>query len=96
MGKPLILECIKRGATIASFNHSNPLSEIQSVSKQSDYIISCTGKVHLVTAEFVRDDKTQIIVDVGYGHIDGKPVGDVKIDDIADKVASYTPVPGGI
>ncbi len=96
VGKPLILECIKRGATIASFNHSNPLSEIQSVSKQSDYIISCTGKVHLVTAEFVRDDKTQIIVDVGYGHIDGKPVGDVKIDDIADKVASYTPVPGGI
>jgi len=35
-------------------------------------------------------------VDVGYGHIDGKPVGDVKIEEIADKVSAYTPVPGGV
>ena len=60
----------------------------------ADYIISSTGKVHLLDATFVRTDKTQIIVDVGYGHIDGKPVGDVNIDAIRDKVASYTPVPG--
>ena len=64
------------------------------MTKQSDYIISCTGKVHLVDEGFVRDDKSQIIVDVGYGHIDGKPVGDVNIDTIKDKVAAYTPVPG--
>ncbi len=72
------------------------MEEIQSVCKQSDYIISCTGKVHLVNEQFIRDDQTQIIVDVGYGHIDGKPVGDVQIDAIADKVAAYTPVPGGV
>jgi methylenetetrahydrofolate dehydrogenase (NADP+)/methenyltetrahydrofolate cyclohydrolase len=66
------------------------------IAKQSDYIISSTGKVHLVDADFVRDDKSQIIVDVGYGHIDGKPVGDVNIDLIKDKVAAYTPVPGGV
>ena len=64
--------------------------------KQSDYIISCTGQIHLVNEHFVRDDQTQIIVDVGYGHLDGKPVGDVDISKIADKVASYTPVPGGV
>ena len=96
VGKPLIFECIKRWATVASFNQDNSLEEIQSVCKQSDYIISCTGKVHLVNEQFVRDDQTQIIVDVGYGHIDGKPVGDVQIDAIAEKVAAYTPVPGGV
>lgn len=96
VGKPLIFECIKRWATVASFNQDNSLEEIQSVCKQSDYIISCTGKVHLVNEHFIRDDQTQIIVDVGYGHIDGKPVGDVQIDAIADKVAAYTPVPGGV
>lgn len=96
VGRPLIIDCIKRWATVASFNQENSLEEIKVMTKQSDYIISCTGKVHLIDASFVRDDKSQIIVDVGYGHKDGKPVGDVVIEDIKDKVLSYTPVPGGI
>lgn len=96
LGKPLALECIKRWATVYSCNSSTPVESIIAVTKQSDYIISCTWRVHLIDAEFVREDKTQIIVDVGYGHIDGKPVGDVKVSEIADKVAAYTPVPGGV
>lgn len=96
VGKPLALECIKRGATVYSCNADTPLKKIKAICKYSDYIISCTGKVHLLDATFVRDDQTQIIVDVGYGHIDGKPVGDVKIEEIADKVSAYTPVPGGV
>ena len=66
------------------------------MTKQSDYIISCTGKIHLIDASFLRDDRSQIVIDVGYGHKDGKPVGDVDIEAIKDKVAAYTPVPGGI
>lgn len=96
VGKPLVLECIKRGATVYTCNENTPPEEIKTIARRSDYIISSTWKVHLVDDAFVRDDKTQIIVDVGYGHIDGKPVGDVNIETIKDKVASYTPVPGGI
>lgn len=96
VGRPLIIDCIKRWATVASFNQSNSLEEIKTMCKESDYIISCTGKVHLVDESFVRDDKTQIIVDVGYGHKDWSPVGDVVLENVIDKVASYTPVPGGV
>lgn len=96
VGKPLILDCIKRGGAVASFNETNALEEIKTMTKQSDYIISCTGKVHLVDQSFFRDDTTQIVVDVGYGHIEWKPVGDVNIESIKNKVAAYTPVPGGI
>lgn len=96
VGKPLILECIKRGATVASFNDTNSLEEIKTMTKQSDYIISCTGKIHLVDDSFIRDDHSQILVDVGYGHIDGKPAWDIDIDAIKTSVAAYTPVPGGI
>ncbi len=96
VGKPLIIDCIKRWATVASFNETNSFEEIKTMTKQSDYIISCTGKVHLVDQTFLRDDASQIIVDVGYGHIDGKPVGDVNIEAIKEKVSAYTPVPGGI
>ena len=78
---------------VASFNSKNSLEQITSVTLKSDYIISCTGVIHLVNADFVRNDQTQIIVDVGYGHKDGKPVGDVDIESVKDRVASYTPVP---
>ncbi len=94
--KPLILECIKRWATVSSFNQDNSLEEIKTMTKNSDYIISCTGHVHLVDESFVRDDKSQIVIDVWYGHKDGKPVWDVVIENIVDNVASYTPVPGWI
>jgi len=96
VGKPLIIDCVKRWATVASFNENNSLEEIKTMTKQSDYIICCTGKVHLVDETFIRNDTTQIIVDVGYGHIDGKPVGDVNIATIKDKVTAYTPVPGWV
>jgi len=96
VGKPLALECIKREATVYTCNSKTPVEAIKMMTKQSDYIISSTGKVHLLDETFVRDDKSQIIVDVGYGHIDGKPVGDVNIETIKDKVAAYTPVPGWV
>ncbi len=96
VGKPLVLECIKRGATVYTCNWDTPVEKIKIISKNSDYIVSCTGKIHLVDETFIRNDTTQIIVDVGYGHIDGKPVGDVHIETIQDKVAAYTPVPGGV
>ena len=96
VGKPLALECIKREATVYTCNVNTPPEQIKTIAKMADYIISSTGKVHLLDETFVRDDKTQTVVDVGYGHIDGKPVGDVNIDAIKDKVASYTPVPWGV
>ncbi|MFA7298051.1 MAG: bifunctional 5,10-methylenetetrahydrofolate dehydrogenase/5,10-methenyltetrahydrofolate cyclohydrolase [Candidatus Absconditabacterales bacterium] len=96
VGKPLVLECIKRGATVYTCNADTPADNIKSITKQSEYIISSTGKVHLIDDSFLGDDKTQIIIDVGYGHINGKPVGDVYIEKIKDKVSSYTPVPGGV
>ncbi|MCF7835214.1 bifunctional 5,10-methylenetetrahydrofolate dehydrogenase/5,10-methenyltetrahydrofolate cyclohydrolase [Candidatus Gracilibacteria bacterium] len=96
IGKPLALECIKRGATVFSFNENSDISHIKEITLKSDYIISCTGKVHLIDLSFIREDNSQVIVDVGYGHIDGKPVGDVNFDNIKDKVGYITPVPGGV
>ena len=86
VGRPLIIDCVKRWATVASFNQENSLEEIKTMCKQSDYIISCTGKVHLVDETFLRDDHSQIVVDVGFWHKDGNPVGDVVIEKIKDKV----------
>jgi methylenetetrahydrofolate dehydrogenase (NADP+)/methenyltetrahydrofolate cyclohydrolase len=93
IGKPLALECIKKWATVFSFNSESDIDHIKEITKKSDYIISCTWKVHLIDSSFIRDDNSQVIVDVWYWHIDGKPVGDVNFEDIKNKVWYITPVP---
>jgi len=96
VGKPLALACIQRWATVYSCNIDTPQAQIKSQCQQADIIIACTGHVHLVDESYIWANKNQIIVDVWYGHIDGKAAGDVQTDKIADKVATYSPVPGGV
>ena len=43
-----------------------------------------------------KDKKNQIVVDIGYGHKDGKAVWDVNMDRVIDKVLHITPVPWGV
>lgn len=94
--KPLIMDAIKRWASVMSFNEFADPKLVQEICKKSDYIFSCTGQIHLVNQDFISENKNQIIVDVGYGHKDGKAVGDVDFDSVADKVAHITPVPGWV
>jgi methylenetetrahydrofolate dehydrogenase (NADP+)/methenyltetrahydrofolate cyclohydrolase len=94
--KPLMLELVKQWATVYSCNSSTPIDELKKLCKSSDYIISCTWVVHLLNNEFVRNDNSQIVIDVWYGHKDGKPVGDIDFNSVKDKVKYITPVPGGI
>lgn len=96
VGKPLVMESIKRWASVSSFNEFTDSDLVQQICKKSDYIFSCTGQVHLVNQNYVWENKNQIIVDVGYGHKDGKAVGDVDFESISDKVAYITPVPGWV
>ncbi len=97
IGKPLAIECMKRWGTVSCFNSLSDQEYLKNICKQSDIIISCTGVIHLVNAEFVREDQSQIVIDVGYGHDkSGKAVGDVDIESIKDKVFAYTPLPWGI
>ena len=58
--------------------------------------MSCTGAIHLVTKNFINPNGEQIIIDVGYGFLEGKAVGDVKFDEVEPLVKAITPVPGGV
>jgi 5,10-methylene-tetrahydrofolate dehydrogenase/methenyl tetrahydrofolate cyclohydrolase len=61
------MECIKRGAEVFSVNHLMKPYQIAEIALMSDFIFSATGQIHLVDESFVRDDKTQIVIDIGYG-----------------------------
>lgn len=96
IGKPLLLACIRRGATVYSFNSKSDRDEMRYSCLHSDVVISCTGVVHLIDETFFRDDQTQVVIDVGRWFLDGKAVGDITLDTVASKVAAYTPIPWGV
>lgn len=96
VGKPLALECIKRGAIVQCFDIKNTPEEIEQWCQSAEYILSGTGSIHLINEKHINKSWNQILVDIGYGHIDGKPVGDIDFEKVKDKVWHITPVPWGI
>ncbi len=70
------------------FEKGNSLEDL----KKCDVIISGTGMPNLIKKEMIKE--SVILIDFGYGNIDGKLVGD--IDEECFPVAKkYTTVPGG-
>ena len=59
--------------------------------KQADIIVGAVGKPEFIKAEWIKDGA--VVVDAGY-HPGG--VGDIELKPLVDRVAAYTPVPGGV
>ncbi len=96
IGKPLAKILSHMWGYVHTFNEHSNQKRMRQICKESDIIISATGKLHLVDEEFVRDDCSQIVIDVGRGSIDGKPTWDVNFAKIEHLITAYTPVPWGI
>ncbi len=91
--KPLAMDLLKKWAEVFSFNHMGSFEDIKLFSKNSDYIISATGKIHLVDEKFLRNDKSQILIDIWWAKENWKVRWDVNFDLLKDKVKAITPVP---
>jgi methylenetetrahydrofolate dehydrogenase (NADP+)/methenyltetrahydrofolate cyclohydrolase len=96
VGKPVAIECLIRGAKVQVFTSEDRPETIANHTKSSDVIISTTGAIHLVDKHFINPNGEQIIIDVGYGFLNGKATGDVKFEEVEPLVKHITPVPGGI
>lgn len=97
IGKPLAFALEYKGAIVHVFTIDSDQEEMKRFCREeADMIISATWHVHLVDESFVRDDKSQVVIDVGRGYKDGKAAGDVQWEKVEDKVAAITPVPWGV
>ncbi len=67
---------------------------IRELCKASDVIVVAAGKPGFLGQEMVSRDS--IVIDVGINSVNGKIVGDARIDEIKDLVKAVTPVPGGV
>jgi len=103
VGKPmaLMLEAANATVTIA---HSRT-KDLPSLTREADLLVVAAGKPHLIGKNHVRENS--VVIDVGIHRLPPdqeklaeskktKLCGDVKTFEIEDKVAAYSPVPGGV
>lgn len=93
VGKPMAQLLLDKNATV-TLTHSRT-HHLAKVASQADILIVAIGQGHFVTKDFVKEGA--VVIDVGMNRDDnGKLIGDVKFDEVAEVASLITPVPGGV
>ena len=92
VGKPVAHLLLQRHATV-TICHSKT-TNLKEVTLKADILIAAVGRPHFVDSDMVKE--AAVVIDVGINRVDGKLVGDVEFDPVAEKAAFITPVPGGV
>lgn len=103
VGKPvalLLMQKQKHANATVTVVHSRSRN-LPEITRTADIIIAAIGQANFVKAEHVRSGA--VVIDVGINRVDDaslargyKLVGDVAFDEVAEKAAAITPVPGGV
>jgi methylenetetrahydrofolate dehydrogenase (NADP+) / methenyltetrahydrofolate cyclohydrolase len=91
-GKPMAQLLLKENCTV-TIVHSKT-KNLKEECQRADILVAAVGVANLVKGDWVK--KGSIVIDVGINKIGDKIVGDVKFDEVKDKVKAITPVPGGV
>lgn len=93
VGKPMAMLLLHGNGTVVMCHSKTP--DIKELAASADILVSAVGKVGLVTADMVKEGA--VVIDVAMNrNEEGKLCGDVCYDDVAEKAAFITPVPGGV
>ena len=93
VGKPISLLCLQRNATV-TIAHSKT-EDLKAVCKRADVLITAIGQPRFFNRSYVKEGA--VVLDVGINRDENnKLCGDVDLNDVRDKVAAITPVPGGV
>lgn len=92
IGKPVSLMLLKKNATV-TICHSHT-KDVAHITKDADILVSAVGHAGYVTADMVKEGA--VVIDVGINRVNGKTVGDVAFEEVAEKAGAITPVPGGV
>ena len=103
VGKPMAAMLMQKGpggdATV-TIAHSRT-KDIGNVVKNADIVIAAIGKPRFITKDMIKEGA--VVIDVGTNRIDdathpkgSRLVGDVDFENVKEKTAAITPVPGGV
>lgn len=94
VGKPMGLLLLSRGGTVIYCHRHTP--DLAAMTRQADILIVAAGCRNLITADMVKEGAAVIDVAMNRDPETGKFTGDVCFDEVKDKAAYITPVPGGV
>lgn len=92
VGKPVAQLLLNENATV-TICHSKT-KNLKEICLNADILVSAIGKPHFITKDYVKEGA--VVIDVGTSSVNGKMVGDVCFDEVIEKAAYVTPVPGGV
>lgn len=92
VGKPMSLLLLRENGTVTiTHSHTKNLKEL---TKRADILIAAVGVPRFVTADFVKEGA--VVIDVGIHRLEEGLCGDVDFENVVEKTAAITPVPGGV
>ena len=89
LGKPVAMMLLNENATV-TICHSRT-KDLPSVVRRADIVVAAVGIPNFIQADWVKDGA--VLVDAGYNKGN---VGDIDLENAAQKSSAYTPVPGGV
>jgi len=89
LGKPMAMMLLNRNATV-TICHSRT-RDLPTIVHTADLVVAAVGKPEFIKAQWIKDGA--IVIDAGYHP---QRVGDVELTPLIERVAAYTPVPGGV
>ncbi|HEN8860764.1 TPA: bifunctional methylenetetrahydrofolate dehydrogenase/methenyltetrahydrofolate cyclohydrolase [Streptococcus agalactiae] len=93
VGKPMAQLLLDKNATV-TLTHSRTRN-LSEVTKEANILIVAIGQGHFVTKDFVKEGA--VVIDVGMNRDEnGKLIGDVVFEQVAEVASMITPVPGGV
>ncbi|HGD5586811.1 TPA: bifunctional methylenetetrahydrofolate dehydrogenase/methenyltetrahydrofolate cyclohydrolase [Streptococcus agalactiae] len=93
VGKPMAQLLLDKNATV-TLTHSRTRN-LSEVTKEADILIVAIGQGHFVTKDSVKEGA--VVIDVGMNRDEnGKLIGDVVFEQVAEVASMITPVPGGV
>ena len=93
VGKPMAQLLLSKNATV-TLTHSRT-HHLAKIAKKADILVVAIGRGHFVTKDFVKEGA--VVSDVGMNRDEnGKLIGDVKFDEVAEVASLITPVPKGV
>jgi methylenetetrahydrofolate dehydrogenase (NADP+)/methenyltetrahydrofolate cyclohydrolase len=97
LGKPMAMMLLNANCTV-TICHSRT-QHLDTLVKQADIVVGAVGKPEFIKAEWIKDGA--VVIDAGYHNVTdqfsrNKGVGDIELAPLINRVAAYTPVPGGV
>ena len=94
LGRPMALMMLTANATVTICHKYT--TNVQELTRQGDIVVCGTGKSEMFRADWFKEGAT--VIDAGYSRPPGsdRDVGDVVFEEVKEKVAYITPVPGGV